>query len=44
MLGSCRSLGLLAAAVASAAHHWMPDVGFDHFQYDWPLNGWRVLA
>jgi hypothetical protein len=26
-------------AVASAAHHWMPDVGFDHFQSDDPLSG-----
>jgi SH3 domain-containing protein len=31
-------------AVASAAHHVMPDVGFDHFQYDSPLGGSRVLA
>jgi hypothetical protein len=31
-------------AVASAAHHWMPDAGFDHFQYDSALSGSRVLA
>ena len=31
-------------AVASAAQHWMPDVSFDHFQYDDPLAGSRVLA
>ena len=31
-------------AVASAAQHWMSDIGFDHFQYDDPLNGSRVLA
>jgi hypothetical protein len=31
-------------AVASAAHHWMPEIGVDHFQYDDPLAGSRVLA
>ena len=31
-------------AVASAAQHWMPDIGFDHFLYDDPLAGSRVLA
>ena len=31
-------------AVASAAQHWMPDATFDHFQYDDPLAGSRVLA
>lgn len=31
-------------AVASAAYHWMPDSGFDHFSYDDPLSGSRVLA
>lgn len=31
-------------AVASAAHHWMPDAGFDHFTYDNALAGSRVLA
>jgi Bacterial SH3 domain len=31
-------------AVASAAHHWMPDAGFDHFVYDDPLAGSRLLA
>jgi hypothetical protein len=31
-------------AVASAAQHWMPGIGFDHFLYDDPLAGSRVLA
>jgi hypothetical protein len=31
-------------AVASAAHQWMPRAGFDHFVYDDPLAGSRVLA
>jgi hypothetical protein len=31
-------------AVASAASHVMPDTGFDHFTYDDPLSGSRVLA
>lgn len=31
-------------AVASAAAHVMPDAAFDHFQYDDPLQGSRVLA
>jgi hypothetical protein len=31
-------------AVASAADHWMPGTGFDHFTYDDPLSGSRVLA
>jgi hypothetical protein len=31
-------------AVASAAQHWMPDGSFDHFQYDDPEAGSRVLA
>ena len=31
-------------AVASAAHQWMPAAGFDHFQYDDPLAGSRLLA
>jgi SH3 domain-containing protein len=31
-------------AVASAAQHWMPNLGFDHFLYDDPLAGSRVLA
>jgi hypothetical protein len=31
-------------AVASAANHWMPDTSFDHFTYDDPLGGSRVLA
>jgi Bacterial SH3 domain len=31
-------------AVASAAQHWMPTSGFDHFLYDDPLAGSRVLA
>ncbi|MDQ6673605.1 MAG: SH3 domain-containing protein, partial [Chloroflexota bacterium] len=31
-------------AVASAAYHWMPGAGFDHFVYDDPLAGSRVLA
>jgi hypothetical protein len=31
-------------AVASAAQRWMPDASFDHFQYDDPLHGSRVLA
>jgi hypothetical protein len=31
-------------AVASAASHWMADVAFDHFAYDDPLSGSRVLA
>jgi Bacterial SH3 domain len=31
-------------AVASAAQHWMPDIGFDHFLYDDALAGSRVLA
>jgi len=31
-------------AVASAAHQWMPAAGFDHFQYDDPLVGSRLLA
>jgi hypothetical protein len=31
-------------AVASAASRWMPDAGFDHFTYDDPLEGSRVLA
>jgi hypothetical protein len=31
-------------AVASAAGHFMPDSGFDHFTYDDPLAGSRVLA
>lgn len=31
-------------AVASAADEWMPGVGFDHFVYDDPLAGSRLLA
>jgi hypothetical protein len=31
-------------AVASAASHWMTDALFDHFTYDDPLSGSRVLA
>ena len=31
-------------AVASAAQHWIPGIGFDHFLYDDPLAGSRVLA
>jgi hypothetical protein len=31
-------------AVASAAHQWMPTAGFDHFTYDEPMAGSRVLA
>ena len=31
-------------AVASAGSHWMPDASFDHFTYDDPLAGSRVLA
>ncbi len=31
-------------AVASAAYHWMPAAGFDHFIYDDPLAGSRTLA
>ncbi|HEX8967082.1 MAG TPA: SH3 domain-containing protein [Chloroflexota bacterium] len=31
-------------AVASAAQHWMPGLGFDHFAYDDPLDGSRLLA
>ena len=31
-------------AVASAASHFMPDATFDHFTYDDPLAGSRVLA
>jgi hypothetical protein len=31
-------------AVASAASHWMPNASFDHFTYDDPLAGSRVLA
>jgi len=31
-------------AVASAASHWMPDTSFDHFTYDDPLSGSRMLA
>jgi uncharacterized protein YraI len=31
-------------AVASAAHQWMPDTGFDHYQYDDPMSGSRLLA
>lgn len=31
-------------AVASAATHWMSDASFDHFTYDDPLAGSRVLA
>jgi hypothetical protein len=31
-------------AVASAASHWMTDTGFDHFMYDDPMSGSRVLA
>jgi hypothetical protein len=31
-------------AVASAASHWMSDGSFDHFTYDDPLGGSRVLA
>jgi hypothetical protein len=31
-------------AVASAAGHWMPNASFDHFTYDDPLAGSRVLA
>jgi uncharacterized protein YraI len=31
-------------AVASALHQWLPDSGFEHFQYDDPLAGSRVLA
>jgi Bacterial SH3 domain len=31
-------------AVASAAHQWMPAAGFDHFLYDDPMGGSRVLA
>jgi uncharacterized protein YraI len=31
-------------AVASAAHQWMPNTGFDHFVYDDPLDGSRTLA
>lgn len=31
-------------AVASAAHQWMPTAGFDHFIYEDPMAGSRVLA
>jgi uncharacterized protein YraI len=31
-------------AVASAAHQWMPAIGFDHFVYDDPLAGSQMLA
>jgi hypothetical protein len=31
-------------AVASAASHWMVDASFDHFMYDDPIAGSRVLA
>jgi hypothetical protein len=31
-------------AVASAASHWMSDSGFDHFIYDDPMSGSRLLA
>jgi len=31
-------------AVASAAHHWLPSLGFDHFVYDDPLAATRLLA
>lgn len=31
-------------AVASAAHHWMSDAGFNHFRYDDALAGSRLLA
>jgi uncharacterized protein YraI len=31
-------------AVASAAYHWMPASGFDHFMYDDPLAASRLLA
>jgi hypothetical protein len=31
-------------AVASAASHWLPDPGVDHFSYDDALAGSRVLA
>jgi hypothetical protein len=31
-------------AVASALRQWLPDSGFDHFQYDDALAGSRVLA
>ncbi len=31
-------------AVASAAHQWMPSAGFDHFIYDDPMAGSRLLA
>jgi uncharacterized protein YraI len=31
-------------AVASAAHQWMPTIGFDHFIYDDPMAGSQMLA
>jgi hypothetical protein len=31
-------------AVASAAHQWMPAIGFDHFLYDDPVAGSQLLA
>lgn len=31
-------------AVASAAHQWIPSLGFDHFRYDDALAGTRLLA
>ena len=31
-------------AVASAAHQWMPDLGFEHFIYDDPMDGTRMMA
>ena len=31
-------------AVASAANHWIPNTGFDHFTYEDALAGSRVLA
>jgi Bacterial SH3 domain len=31
-------------AVASAAYHWMPTASFDHFVYDDPRTGSRMLA
>jgi hypothetical protein len=31
-------------AVASAAHHWLPDRGFNHFIYDDPMNATATVA
>ncbi|MBV9171701.1 MAG: SH3 domain-containing protein [Chloroflexi bacterium] len=31
-------------AVASALHRWLPDSGFDHFQFDDPMAGSRLIA